>query len=83
MMTPVLTESHEFRWDAESIVLAEQPQTAVYLSPQNQIVIRQLAGALCDDDPLVLFEPHCVPTLIAALEAAMRDANAIRGADNA
>jgi hypothetical protein len=54
--------AQDFNWfdaDAESVVIAEQPMTAVYSNSHGQIVLRQKAdGCYQDEDTLAYFNPQ-------------------------
>ena len=51
--------SDDFSWsdaaDRDQVILREQPRTAIYLNPFNQIVIRQAADGFEESDPFVFF----------------------------
>lgn len=72
-----LTPPGNFDWsasgeDAESVVLWEQPATAVYWNPRGQAVIRQ--SRWDDDDPYLIFAAENLPRLIERLEAMLKEA---------
>lgn len=52
----------DFKWysdDAGSVVIQEQPITAVYSNPHGQVVLRQKAdGNYTDEDTLAYFNPQ-------------------------
>jgi hypothetical protein len=65
----------DFKWyadDAESVVLQEQPMTAVYSNRQGQVVLRQKAdGCYQDEDTLAYFNPNgALATAWAMIEQA-------------
>ena len=67
-LIPAPADPPEFDWNcSDSIVLQEQPETAVYLNPQNVVVIRQRAPCWADEDSFVYIAPHNLMTLIDAL----------------
>jgi hypothetical protein len=56
----------DFDWsDQESVVLTEQPETAVYWNPRGELVIRQRRWP--DDDPCIFISPHNVAAFIDRL----------------
>ena len=56
----------DFDWsDTESVVLTEQPETAVYWNPHGDLVIRQRRRR--DDDPIVIVTRSSLPQLIDKL----------------
>jgi hypothetical protein len=58
----------DFDWfKDDSIVLEEQPTTAVYTNSRNAIVIRQRAASYPDEDQFVFIAPHNLMTLIDRL----------------
>lgn len=69
----------DFDWgsnggDADSVVLWDQPATAVYWNPRGQVVIRQEAHWNDDDDTCLIFDPGNLPRLIERLEQVLREA---------
>jgi hypothetical protein len=63
--------SERFDWcESESIVLREQPATAVYINPAGDIVIRQANAYGDDDDDFIYLRPENVPALVDAILAA-------------
>jgi hypothetical protein len=65
---PPTREATDFSWgrDNESIIIREQPETAVYWNPTGQIVIRQKADPF-EEDPWLLFSEEFIPALIRDL----------------
>jgi hypothetical protein len=60
--------SERFDWcESESIVLREQPATAVYINQAGDIVIRQANTYGDDDDDFIFLRPENVPHLVAAI----------------
>lgn len=67
---PRIDDTKPFSWTNTDIVacLSEQPRTAVYVSGDGSIVVRQYQWP--DDDLIVTFNAHCVPAVIEALRIA-------------
>lgn len=61
--------SSEFSWadDKHLVVINEQPATAVYTNPQDQVVIRQDAELRYRDDQFIFIEPRFLPDILKAL----------------
>jgi hypothetical protein len=57
--------SENFDWNETSIVIHEQPETAVYLNPSGQIVVRQRQWP--DDDSFVYVSPEFAGILVRAI----------------
>lgn len=68
-------EDDDFRWtvDNASVVLWEQPATAVYRNSRSQIVVRQERDAQTEDDPYVVIAVHNVDALIVGLRKVMAE----------
>jgi hypothetical protein len=68
-LIPAAEDLPEFDWNGpnDSIVLQEQPETAIYLNPKDVIVIRQRASAWDEEDSFVYIAPHNLMTLIDRL----------------
>jgi hypothetical protein len=63
-----------FNWgDPELDIIPEQPETAVYLNPRGQLVIRQRRETF-GDDPFVFFDLDRVPRLIDLIKEVFEDA---------
>jgi hypothetical protein len=62
--------STPFSWDddKDSVVLLEQPRTAVYTNPNGCIVIRQEAAWDEEVDPVIIIAPANIPTLVHVLQ---------------
>jgi hypothetical protein len=62
----VVDDSHEFDWsETESVVLREQPETAIYYNPSGDMVIRQRRWP--DDDMLIIISEHSLMAFIDRL----------------
>jgi hypothetical protein len=68
-----MTVGNEWYDNEETILLWEQPTTAVFLNGRNHLVIRQ-RGEVFEDDPFVTFELAHLPTLIRRLEGILEEA---------
>lgn len=66
-----MCDLRDFSWtqDRDSIVLPEQPETAVYTNGKGFVVIRQ-NGWPDDEDAVVIIDPNNVRKLVAAMFAA-------------
>lgn len=64
-----LEAADDFEWSADnpSVVIPEQPRTAVYWNRAGQLVIRQERGPLEEDDSAVVFNPDSLKALITEL----------------
>ena len=62
------TESTEFSWESEPVVVEEVEAVAVYKNPQGRIVIRQ-KDFMGDEDSFIFIHQQHVDKLIAALRA--------------
>lgn len=60
-------DQSKFRWNETETVVASVQAIAVYLNPRGQVVIRQEAGPLEQDDSFVILSPSHVKALITAL----------------
>ena len=61
-------EPSEFRWtDNESVVLAQQPATAVYFNPAGGLVIRQERAWNEEEDTIIVVAPQNVQTFLDAV----------------
>lgn len=66
--------SVDFSWDDPDLdIIPEQPETAVYLNPRGQLVIRQRRETF-GDDPFVFFDLDRVARLIELLKEVLEDA---------
>jgi hypothetical protein len=65
-------ERHEdFDWNTDnSVVITEQPETAIYWNSRDQMVIRQRGWP--DDDSFLYFNRAMLPDLIDLLQAEAR-----------
>jgi hypothetical protein len=65
--------SHEFNWysdeDTDHIVVRQQPATAVYISPYNEVVIRQQGDYRDDDHWVHLTKDNAARVASAILKA--------------
>ena len=62
----------EFDWvNSSSVVLREQPETAVYFNPEGALVIRQRDPNSDMDDPFVYIQPNNQAAFLDALCDAM------------
>ncbi|MGB6756715.1 MAG: hypothetical protein WBE14_28545 [Xanthobacteraceae bacterium] len=58
----------DFDWkDRNSIVLHEQPTTAIYFNPNGGLVIRQMASWCEEDDPVVVIAANRIPEFLDRL----------------
>ena len=74
MQLPITTEpepaelpDQEINWRDAAVCIEEQPRTAVYLNPRDQVVIRQMAWP--DEDPFVVIGLEHLPALIRELQS--------------
>ena len=58
----------EFVWDRGSIVLHEQPETAVYQNPDGFVVIRQRNDVRREDDVVIIDPAHVRMVALALLQ---------------
>ncbi|MCC6948849.1 MAG: hypothetical protein IT539_13860 [Bradyrhizobiaceae bacterium] len=66
---PSRTQKPDFDWsEDDSVVLKEQPATAVYINPKGCIVIRQEQGPMDDEDSFVFIAPENIERLIVELQ---------------
>lgn len=66
--------SADFNWcDPDLAIIPEQPETAIYINPRGQLVIRQ-RGNVFEDDPFVYFDRDRIPRLIQLIKEALDDA---------
>lgn len=70
-----MSDSVHFRWepDDESVVFESVQAVAVYSNPSGDIVIRQQAGPLDDDDAVIVVPRDRGEALIYALRAEMEE----------
>ena len=67
-ITPEAPAEENFDWSRDdSIVMKDQPATALYWNRNGQLVIRQEAGALEDTDSFIYVAPNQIRTLIDRL----------------
>lgn len=65
----------DFDWsERDAVVVWEQPRTAVYTNPHDQVVIRQMTTIWDEEDPYLYFSRENVPALIAALQRVLDEA---------
>lgn len=65
---PTVADHEVFDWqDGEAVFVQEQPRSAVYRNPMDQIVIRQERSWDQDEDTYVRFNEQAVPDLIRKL----------------
>ncbi len=58
--------SEDFNWNTDdSVVLFEQPETAVYFNRHNAMVIRQRGWP--EDDTCIFIQPQCISEFIEQL----------------
>jgi hypothetical protein len=63
---PVVDNDHDFDWnDTNTVVLREQPETAIYYNPSGDLVIRQRRWP--DDDMFVVISEHSLMAFIDRL----------------
>jgi hypothetical protein len=63
------TKGHQFCWTDDDTVIREQSETAVYINPYNEVIIRQRPYP--DDDVFVLIKREYLPLLIRRLQRIM------------
>lgn len=62
---PAVDDADDFQWDDDSVVLHDQPATAIYFNKFGGLVIRQEARWPSDeDDPYVVIAPNNVAAFI-------------------
>jgi hypothetical protein len=68
-----MSDDKEFSWrDDATVVLQEQPATAVYVNPSGNIVIRQNGDSMQEYHQFVFVRPENVPSLVDAILGAAR-----------
>ena len=67
-------DESEFSWnDTDSVIIKEVSATAVYLNPNNDVVIRQ-QNPTQSDDAFIIIPKQCVKPLITRLKALAKEA---------